>query len=78
MDETIKLRRMSTALETEKAKTEELLHSLIPKKIANQLTSGRMPKAGESNDPCQVVESDIRAQVICLVNQMPVIDGQCW
>lgn len=43
------LKKTSKALESEKRKTEELLHDMMPKKIAKQLTSGQKVKAGESN-----------------------------
>ena len=43
------LKKTSKALEIEKHKTEDLLHEMMPKKIAKQLTSGHKVKAGESN-----------------------------
>jgi len=47
-DETIKLTKLSKELEKEKNKAEELLYSLIPKKIVQQLAIGQAPMAGES------------------------------
>ena len=44
---TTALRETSKALQNEKRKTEELLHQMMPKKIARQLTSGQVVKAGE-------------------------------
>ena len=50
LDETtMALKKTSKALEIEKHKTEDLLHEMMPKKIAKQLTSGHKVKAGESN-----------------------------
>ena len=49
LDETtMELKKTSKALEAEKRKTEELLYEMMPKKIAKQLTSGQVVKAGES------------------------------
>ena len=49
LDETtMELKKTSLALEQEKQKTEELLHDMLPEKVARQLTQGLAVKAGQS------------------------------
>ncbi|XP_076469689.1 guanylate cyclase soluble subunit beta-2-like [Babylonia areolata] len=59
LDETtLEFKRMSQALEAEKQKTEELLHEMMPRKVAMQLTLYGRVKA-EKYDSCTVLFSDI-------------------
>ncbi|KAL8566650.1 hypothetical protein ACOMHN_055587 [Nucella lapillus] len=59
LDETtIEFKRMSKALEAEKQKTEELLHEMMPRKVAMQLRLYGRVKA-ERYDSCTVLFSDI-------------------
>jgi hypothetical protein len=44
------LMRMSRELEDEKDKIEDLLHEMLPKKIADQLTQGHTVTPGETNE----------------------------
>lgn len=49
LDETTaELKRMAHALEKEKAKTDRLLHEMLPKKVADQLKQGKTVEAGVS------------------------------
>ena len=43
---TAELKRISHALEVEKQKTEELLHQMLPPKVATQLKNGHIVEAG--------------------------------
>ena len=48
LDETTTaLQKTSRALEAEKKKTEELLHEMLPKSVADQLIKGGTVKAGK-------------------------------
>ena len=47
LDETTaELKRMAIALENEKAKTDRLLHEMLPQKVADQLKQGKTVEAG--------------------------------
>lgn len=48
MDETTaELKKMAIELENEKAKTDRLLHEMLPEKVADQLKQGKTVEAGE-------------------------------
>jgi guanylate cyclase soluble subunit beta len=44
---TAELQRTSKALETERQKTEQLLHQMLPPKVAIQLKNGHSVEAGK-------------------------------
>mgnify|MGYP001805135322 CR=1 FL=1 len=47
LDETTaELKKMAIELENEKAKTDRLLHEMLPKKVADQLKQGKTVEAG--------------------------------
>lgn len=49
LDETTaELKKMAIELENEKAKTDRLLHEMLPEKVANQLKAGKTVEAGSS------------------------------
>ena len=56
LDETTaELKKMAIELENEKAKTDRLLHEMLPKKVADQLKQGKTVEAGMCAIHCAII-----------------------